>query len=448
MKFNLIGLGLALLFGPLVLAQNSTDSSEVIRQESRSRSFQFSEASKSFICELELANFSWHSAHLYTVKGLLKESDGSREIQVVGFKSPSKMTLYEFQNKDTAESFLEFEAPCMNIWDCEVQYHGRKDFIQKWVFEGESGSHILKNGDSISFHFPYPRPHIKRKFEHLKLPNGDTINLKPFMPMRNFSVVAEKGDRVILDFRYTSNTFNPNGRCGAGEERGLLSLQISDSKIVYDESFYLESCYQGLYFSKEKVPFENDFYYEYIVEGDYGRGIKKVFFRPGLALVSETKSVVRQEPTLVLSEAEADTVFAQIEDLKWIAGHWEGEAFGGTLDEVWLPPSGESMLGAFKLVIDGKDDFKELLSISETEEGSLELSLRHFNKDLVAWEEKDEVLRFPLLRLEKNRAYFKSFTFERIDAKRLNIHVLFTEDGKQEVMSFEYHLKSKLEGGL
>ena len=70
-----------------------------------------------------------------------------------------------------------------------------------------------------------------------------------------------------------------------------------------------------------------------------------------------------------------------------MAGHWQGEMFGGMAEEVWNPPSGNSMMGMYKLIKDGKTVFYEFFSIIE-ESNSLILKLKHFNPDMTGWEEK------------------------------------------------------------
>lgn len=80
---------------------------------------------------------------------------------------------------------------------------------------------------------------------------------------------------------------------------------------------------------------------------------------------------------------------ATLNDISWIAGNWEGQQLGGNLEEIWMPPHGDSMLGSFKLVVDGKVQFYELMTISEVNE-TLILRIKHFNNNLSGWEEKDE----------------------------------------------------------
>ena len=110
---------------------------------------------------------------------------------------------------------------------------------------------------------------------------------------------------------------------------------------------------------------------------------------------------------------------ATLSNVAWITGSWEGEAFGGQVQEVWAPPLGDSMMCAFKLVVDGKVEFYELCQIRE-ESGSLVLRLKHFNGDLKGWEEKDETVDFKIVKVEKDIVYFDGFTVERVSKDKIN----------------------------
>jgi len=128
---------------------------------------------------------------------------------------------------------------------------------------------------------------------------------------------------------------------------------------------------------------------------------------------------------------------ATLEQVSWIQGSWEGEAFGGKVQEVWAPPLGDSMMCAFKLVVDNKVQFYELCQIRE-ENGTLVLRLKHFNGDLKAWEEKDETVDFPLVSIEENIAYFDGFTVQKISKNKLNMYVMVGEPGKEQEVEFNY----------
>lgn len=151
-------------------------------------------------------------------------------------------------------------------------------------------------------------------------------------------------------------------------------------------------------------------------------------------------TVIFSQNTLKLNISEKSPK-ATLSEVSWIAGYWQGEAFGGITEEVWTPPLGNSMMGSFKLVVDGNIQFYELCTISEENE-TLILRIKHFNNDLKGWEEKDETIDFPLVKVTNTKVFFDGLTFEKINENELNIYVIFKEDsGKETEMKFPYKLK-------
>ena len=128
---------------------------------------------------------------------------------------------------------------------------------------------------------------------------------------------------------------------------------------------------------------------------------------------------------------------ASLDEVSWIQGHWQGEAFGGITEEIWSPPLGNSMMCAFKLVVNDKVKFYEIVSLTETE-GTLMLRLKHFHGDLKGWEEKDVTVDFPLVKLENNKAYFDGFTFEKVTEDEMNIYVVVSNKDKKNEVKFNY----------
>ncbi len=129
---------------------------------------------------------------------------------------------------------------------------------------------------------------------------------------------------------------------------------------------------------------------------------------------------------------------AKIADVAWIAGEWKGAAFGGIVEENWSQPSGDSMMAAFKLIVDGKVVFYEIEVIREVNE-SLILQLKHFNGDLKGWETKDETVDFPLVKITEDAVYFDGMTFEKISATEMNVYVLISQkDGSKKQFKFNY----------
>lgn len=143
------------------------------------------------------------------------------------------------------------------------------------------------------------------------------------------------------------------------------------------------------------------------------------------------------EHTLKLS---ADTLRppARIEDLGWIAGHWSGEALGGWSEEIWSEPVAGSMLGMFRLIREERPVFYELMTLAE-DRGSLVLRVKHFDPDLVGWEEKTETVDFNLVALNKDSAFFNGLTFQKSKKDELVIFLAFKQtDGSYREEIFRY----------
>lgn len=132
---------------------------------------------------------------------------------------------------------------------------------------------------------------------------------------------------------------------------------------------------------------------------------------------------------------------ATIEDIAWLAGHWEGEGLGGTSIETISPPVGGQMAGHFQQVKDGKIWFYELYQFAPAG-NSLTLRLKHFNADLTGWEEKAKTVEFPLVAVEKDAVYFDGLTYRRTADGGLEGFVVIREDdGKTEEVAFRLKRK-------
>ena len=129
---------------------------------------------------------------------------------------------------------------------------------------------------------------------------------------------------------------------------------------------------------------------------------------------------------------------AKIDQVSWIAGNWEGEAFGGQTEEIWSKPSAGSMMAVFKLTKDNQVSFYEIEIIREVN-NSLVLELKHFSKELEGWEDKKEKVSFPLVKLGENVVYFDGMTFKKISDDILHVFVDIEDKGKHTEVLFEYN---------
>lgn len=110
---------------------------------------------------------------------------------------------------------------------------------------------------------------------------------------------------------------------------------------------------------------------------------------------------------------------ATLEQMDWLVGQWAGEGIqSAPAMESWLPPTGPVMVGTFvQQTGEGDIMFTEHMYLME-EEGTLVLRLKHFNSDLTGWEEKDDMLTFRLVAMEKCAAYFRALTLRCADANK------------------------------
>ena len=140
-------------------------------------------------------------------------------------------------------------------------------------------------------------------------------------------------------------------------------------------------------------------------------------------------------PAIDSQDPSTDAKKPTIKDFAWIAGHWKGEAMGGVFEETWNPPLGNSMVGMFKLVKNNEVVFYEILTIVE-EKNSVVLRLKHFDKGLAGWEEKDKSVEFPFISVSDKEAVFAGLKFQRTNDDSMNIVVQMKEGGKTSDLTF------------
>ena len=130
--------------------------------------------------------------------------------------------------------------------------------------------------------------------------------------------------------------------------------------------------------------------------------------------------------------ADTKSPQASLEAISWLQGAWVGEGLGGYCDEVWTTPKAGSMLGTFRLIMDGELLFSEFMEIKE-EGSSILLRLKHFGRDFTGWEEKDKHVEFKLVKLTEDAVYFDGLTYKRIDESTMEVYVVIdTKQGSTE----------------
>lgn len=131
---------------------------------------------------------------------------------------------------------------------------------------------------------------------------------------------------------------------------------------------------------------------------------------------------------------------ATLDDIKWLAGYWIGEALGGITEEIWSAPLGNSMMGAFKLTMDDSVIFYEMIAIVE-ENQTLILRLKHFTSQLKGWEEKNKTIDFRLVKITPSKVFFDEFTLEKVSPTEINAYVVIGSKNEFQEVKFNYHRK-------
>ncbi len=122
-------------------------------------------------------------------------------------------------------------------------------------------------------------------------------------------------------------------------------------------------------------------------------------------------------------------VKAELDNLRWLAGSWSGRVDGDDMEEVWTEPSAGAMMGMFRHIADGSVRFYEFMTITKEPE-HIKLTIKHFNPDLVGWEDKDGAARFVLTRSTGKQAVFHQSSankplwliYETLDGSTLRIY--------------------------
>ena len=135
----------------------------------------------------------------------------------------------------------------------------------------------------------------------------------------------------------------------------------------------------------------------------------------------------------------------RIADVGWIAGNWIKQDEKNLLQELWTQPTGDSMVGTFRWIKNGKVWIYELMTIRE-EDDTLVFRFRHFGNDLEAWEPKTEPITYRLLSLSDRKAVFENpddaehhrYELSRPDEDTLMVRVGAKREGKIGYSEFRY----------
>ncbi len=141
--------------------------------------------------------------------------------------------------------------------------------------------------------------------------------------------------------------------------------------------------------------------------------------------------------TITLAEG-AKSAPIEIDEFQWLAGIWEGTGLGGECTELWSAPKAGSLVGSFCFMNNDEIQFTEHF-VLQTAGKSVTLKLKHFDKDLHGWEEKNVSVEFPFVRREGDNFFFSGLTYRKIENDKMEVYVqMKNKDGKVSEAKFEF----------
>lgn len=157
--------------------------------------------------------------------------------------------------------------------------------------------------------------------------------------------------------------------------------------------------------------------------------MKPIIFALTCVLACISTAGASEEGIEVLARVEGTVAPpATIGDITWLAGRWVGKGLGGSAEDIIAPPSDGQMMGMFRhSKRDGSLNFYEFYVFAE-KDGTLTQRLKHFSPMLSGWEEKDEFVEFPLVKIEKRAAYFDGLSYRLESDGGLTVGVRVSED--------------------
>ncbi len=125
-----------------------------------------------------------------------------------------------------------------------------------------------------------------------------------------------------------------------------------------------------------------------------------------------------------------DEASAALAPAAWLTGGWTGEVWGGVMEEWWTPPRGGLMLGAGRLMMDGRAVFFEHLRLEARPEGLTYVAQPGGAPptDFPARLADEQVLEF----FAPEHDFPRLIRYERLDQRTLRVTLHGTEAGAEK----------------
>ncbi len=108
---------------------------------------------------------------------------------------------------------------------------------------------------------------------------------------------------------------------------------------------------------------------------------------------------------------EKEYVKGSVEDLDWLAGHWQGEYYGGIVDEIYTKPRNGTLAGMYRWTKDGQGATYAIMAYTNVGE-TVVFQMTELNADLTPVKGSGESFG-QLLEMSEDKAVFEGMTVER-----------------------------------
>ncbi len=209
---------------------------------------------------------AWGSENMFQdyqeLQGWFKKVDDSQQVEVHGILTSDDFLLFSGERlhdslmngiSDYHASIDYQHVPEITVWEMA-------DALE--LAEGEykfkkvgKETHAVFGDDSLDLNLFFEGYKLNRRQEFLILSEEEAIDLYALdLEARNYTVMASGDGAILLRYFYTSNNWNPMGRCGAGYELGLYVLHFNEEGLFLNsEHFPIESCWTGILAELELV---------------------------------------------------------------------------------------------------------------------------------------------------------------------------------------------------
>jgi hypothetical protein len=135
--------------------------------------------------------------------------------------------------------------------------------------------------------------------------------------------------------------------------------------------------------------------------------------------------------TITMAYSQKPLRNRSVSEFDLLTGYWKGKAGEDTIEEYWLPETNANKLCVFRWIRNGSIYIYEIVALIERD-GEIHMLLRHFDKNFIAWEEKEEPRDFVVTDLSGTSVRF-------VDSRNPKTGFLQYATSEKNILRFSDH---------